>query len=221
MSKVSQIFPNGRPLNPSESGYSDQVFAILTMAPPEKRINKNAGNSLYVPISVTEELLDFLFPGCWSFEFRKSDVIANEICMDGELVISAPGYTRRMWGSGAAMMQMSAGSAITDLDKKIKNTLSKDYPHAKAEALRNAAKSLGTVFGRSLNRKNEDGSAYDAATILPEDIVSDINDCDTPETLKEYYLGLPQPMRNNTSVIAAFSARKTALTKTATTGLDL
>ena len=118
------------------------------------------------------------------------------------------------------MMQMSAGSAITDLDKKIKNTLSKDYPHAKAEALRNAAKSLGTIFGRSLNRKNEDGSAYDAATILPEDIVSDINDCDTEETLKAYYLGLSESLRNNKTVIAAFSARKTALTTT-TTGLDL
>jgi len=222
MSKVSELFPNGRPLNPVADSYLDSVFSILSTHPPEVRVNKNANNSLYVPISVTEELLDFLFPGCWSFEFRKTELIANEVCTDGELVITAPGYNRRLWGCGAAMMLMQKDSAITDLDKKIKNTLVKDYPHAKAEALRNAAKSLGPIFGRALNRKNEDGSAYDPATILPEDIVSDIEECGNEATLKEYYLGLSESLRNNRTVIAAFSAQKARLsTPTTPTSLDL
>jgi hypothetical protein len=38
--------------------------------------------------------------------------------------------------------------------------LVKDFPHLKAECLKNAAKSLGPLFGRNLNRNQEDEVVY-------------------------------------------------------------
>ena len=35
-----------------------------------------------------------------------------------------------------------------------------DLPHAKAEAIKNAAKSLGAIFGRNLARKATDTTDY-------------------------------------------------------------
>ena len=65
-----------------------------------------------------------------------------------------------MWitrvGAGAVMIQQKADSDITDIGAKIKNTMTKDYPHLKAECFRNACLSLGKSFGRDLNREFQD-----------------------------------------------------------------
>ena len=53
------------------------------------------------------------------------------------------------------------------VENKIKNTLVKDFPHLKAECLKNAAKSLGVAFGRNLNRGEEDEYQY-LSESLPE-----------------------------------------------------
>jgi hypothetical protein len=49
----------------------------------------------------------------------------------------------------------------SDVDAKIKNTLVKDFPHLKAECIKNAAKSLGKYFGRDLNRGDMGGQFDD------------------------------------------------------------
>ena len=59
-------------------------------------------------------------------------------------------------GAGAVMIMQKSGSDITDVGAKIKNTMTKDYPHLKAECFRNACLSIGKSFGRDLNREFED-----------------------------------------------------------------
>ena len=54
------------------------------------------------------------------------------------------------------MIMQKSGSDITDVGAKIKNTMSKDYPHLKAECFRNACLSIGKSFGRDLNREFDD-----------------------------------------------------------------
>jgi hypothetical protein len=60
---------------------------------------------------------------------------------------------------------------LSDVDAKITNTLVKDYPHLKAECIKNAAKSFGKWFGRDLNRNDVDhyegvlGSVQNAAKL--------------------------------------------------------
>lgn len=123
------------------------------------KANKHADNALYLPIAVVETKLDELFFGLWQtkgFEYR---VIANEIVGSIELGVFHPVAKTWLWrsGAGAVMIQQKSerrgGSGdITDIGQKIKNTLVKDFPHLKAQCLKNAALSFGPAFGRNLNR---------------------------------------------------------------------
>jgi len=146
--------------------------------------NKHANNSRYLPIGEIEMQLDELFCGLWQTKNFTYSVVANEIVCSIELWVYHP--ILKDWivrnGVGAAMIQQegykkdeqgnyvlgSGGKRIkisplpSDVDFKIKNTLVKDFPHAKAEALKNAAKSLGKYFGRDLNRGDKGGTFDDS-----------------------------------------------------------
>lgn len=133
---------------------------LLATAPPqnEVKVNKAAGNSSYLPISFVENKLDEIFSGLWQTKNFHWQVIANEIVGNIELGVYHPVIGQWLWREGAAgtMIQQKQGSDITDISAKHKNTLVKDFPHLKAECLKNAAKSLGKAFGRDLNREFED-----------------------------------------------------------------
>lgn len=120
------------------------------------RINKMAGNSKYLPIAEVERLLDEFFPG-WTTTAFTWQVIANELVGSLELVVHHPttGAEMRRVGAAAVMIQTRSGQPQV-VENKIINTLSRDMPHLKAECLKNAAKSLGAIFGRNLNREAED-----------------------------------------------------------------
>lgn len=157
-----------------------QNFHKLLNMPPNKRdvvINKYAGNSKYLPISFLEMNLDEMFFGLWQTKNFEHSVIANEVVCSLELEYFHP--SAQTWltrvGVGAAMIQFEAEyemengapkivdgkkiklkTNISDISKKITNTLTKDFPHAKAQAFRNACLSIGKSFGRDLNREYED-----------------------------------------------------------------
>jgi hypothetical protein len=131
---------------------------------PKKDEIKAQDGRLYVPIGFIEAKLDRIFHGLWKTENVQTTVIGNEVCMTLELHVYF--YPMNQWvirtGAGAAMIQQRGDwdavnkkkvpARPSDVDAKISNTLAKDYPHAKAEALKNAARSLGRCFGRDLNR---------------------------------------------------------------------
>lgn len=112
----------------------------------------------YLPISFVQTKLDELFYGLWETEITYVQVIANEIIVNGVLTVTHPvtGQKIRRAGAAAAMIQQKAGADITDISAKYKNTLTKDFPHAKEEVTKNAAKSLGKIFGRDINREYAD-----------------------------------------------------------------
>jgi hypothetical protein len=124
----------------------------------EIQVNPAANNSRYIPISFLEMELDEMFGGLWSTKNFTSRTVANEEIGSIELWYFHP--IAQTWlcriGAGAVMIQFKKDSEITDLSAKIKNTLTKDYPHLKAECFRNACQSLGKKFGRDLNRKLND-----------------------------------------------------------------
>ena len=128
--------------------------------PPREEIQTNpaANNAKYIPISFLEMKLDEEFNGLWSTKNFQSQTIANEEVGSIELWYFHP--IVQTWlcrvGVGAVMIQQKSGAEITDIGQKIKNTLSKDHPHLKAECFRNACLSLGKAFGRDLNRKLAD-----------------------------------------------------------------
>lgn len=121
-----------------------------------------------LPISFVEMTLDELFLGQWSTENFTSKVISNEVCGELELVLTHPitGHEIRRAGAAAIIIQVDKAPedlkgkdrnqwAIDVLNKK-PNALDMGYPKLKAECVKNAAQSLGKIFGRDLNRKKSD-----------------------------------------------------------------
>jgi len=133
---------------------------ILHKEPPQNeiQINKQANNSKYIPISFLEMKLDEMFFGIWSTKNFTSKTIVNEEVGSIELWYFHP--VAKTWlcriGAGAVMIMQKSGSDITDIGAKIKNTMTKDFPHLKAECFRNACLSIGKSFGRDLNREFDD-----------------------------------------------------------------
>jgi len=131
--------------------------------PSEIQINKAANNSQYKPVSFVQNDLDELFGGLWNYEIKDYQVIANEIVGTGVLEVFHP--IAKMWirrsGAAAVMIQQKSEKnggtgRISNIDDKIKNTLVKDFPHLETAILVSAAKKLGKLFGRDLNRQLED-----------------------------------------------------------------
>lgn len=134
-----------------------QNFTALLNKPPkqdEVRANQFANNTLYIPISHIEMLLDEMFFGLWETKDFRWQVVANEII--GSITLRVFHPTAEQWiertGASATMIRQTKGAGLTEFDKKIHNALEMDFPHLKADCIVNAAKSLGKSFGRDLNR---------------------------------------------------------------------
>jgi len=147
-----------------EKNNSIEKFQMMLNQHPGKaevKVNKMANNSEYVPIDVIEGLLDGLYNGLWQTENFRTTNIANEIVGSIDLKVFHPVAQTWLTRTGAAsvMVQIAKDMPLA-LENKIKNTLTKDYPHLKAECIKNAAKSLGVRFGRNLNRGQENDFMY-------------------------------------------------------------
>ncbi len=148
-----------------------KMVAFFNKQPDPANIKRNkfANNSEFLPISMVETQLDETFFGLWQTENFKTKLIANEIVGEIDLKVFHP--VTKQWisrtGAAAVQVQQKANTEIDTIGQnKIKNTLVKDYPHLKAECVKNAAKSIGKSFGRDLNRKDVD--TYNPL-IKPED----------------------------------------------------
>jgi hypothetical protein len=151
---------------------------------------------MYIPVSAIEASLDRMFTGLWSTKNADWRLIANEVVFSLELHYFHP--IAKVWlsrcGVGAAQMRMVKGSQITDINGKIKNALEMDVAHAKADALKNAAKSIGDLFGRNVARKKEHRTPYEGilSKLQPlaniQEAVDWINEGNTIEDLKKIKL---------------------------------
>ena len=141
-----------------------EKFTTGLNSPPPSGMIKDRQGIKYLPISSVESELDRMFTGLWKTTNLEWKVVINEIVVSLELHVFHP--IAKIWisrcGVGVAQIRQKSGSKIQDIDAKIKNALEMDVPHAKADAIKNAAKSLGKHFGRDLSRK-----AADVATFQP------------------------------------------------------
>jgi len=147
-----------------------QNFLVrLNQQPDPKSLEKTPDGRAYtLPISHVEMTLDELFFGLWSTENFKATIIANEVVGSLELVVTHPvtGTELRRIGAGAIQITVDrVPEGVTGAernrwalnpDNKKPNALDLSYPKLKAECLKNAAASLGKIFGRDINRKNAD-----------------------------------------------------------------
>jgi hypothetical protein len=123
--------------------------------PAEVLINKYAANTKYLPISYVEMSLDEIFFGLWETTDFRWQIVGNEIV--GSITLRVYHPTEKIWitriGAAATMIRQISGAGITEIEKKIHNACELDFPHLKSDCVTNAAKSLGKMFGRDLNRK--------------------------------------------------------------------
>lgn len=136
---------------------ADEFQKLFSKKPAPGAIKKNkfANDSEYVEIGYIEMKLDQITKGLWNTEVKDVKLIGNSICVTIRLSVFHLSY--KTWihrdGVGACPIEVKSGSSPVDFSQITAKAIQKNLPVAKTEALKNAAKSLGNVFGRHLNRQ--------------------------------------------------------------------
>lgn len=130
---------------------------ILNMNPPAKIVKYNEfGKFQYLPITAVERLLDGLFDS-WLVEIKIVNPVINGIYVVVKLTANIPGSDKSLTsdGIGFAEFQTIKGAAPTDFTQLMQSAGVLAVPKARTEAIKNAAKSFGNLFGRNLTRKDD------------------------------------------------------------------
>lgn len=167
-------------LNKSEQAKISQItervslqnfLSLANNEPPASSIDSTPdGKAKTILISHIEMSLDELFFGLWSTENFNWTVISNEIVGSIDLVVVNPSNGFLIRRTGAASIQIMVEKMpdsvrdnprektawALDVGNKKQNALDMGFPKLKSECLKNAAQSLGKLFGRDLNRKKSD-----------------------------------------------------------------
>ena len=162
-----------------KSQYKDieafQNWLNKTPAKSEIKTNPYAGNSQYIPIGIIEQRLDEMYAGLWCIDECHLQVIANSVVCALTLKVFHP--VAKIWinrsGIGAIPIQLNKGESEMSFSTIKSDAIRKNAPAAKSQAIRNAAQSLGSVFGRNLNRDDvgdftpltDQAETYEVATI--------------------------------------------------------
>lgn len=130
---------------------------ILSLDPPSSIVKyHDFGKFNYLPITAVERLLDGLFDG-WNPEILREGVAVNGFYVVVRLKAKIPQSDEYLVadGIGFAEFQTQKGAAPTDFTKLMSSAGVMTVPKAKAEAIKNAAKSFGNLFGRNLARNDD------------------------------------------------------------------
>lgn len=141
----------------------------LSKYPNQDEFKKTPDNkAFYLPIDFVETSLDELFYGMWETINFRTQVISNEVTASIELRVLHP--ISKIWitRTGSASIQIMVDKApenvtgqeknrwALDIQNKKPNALDMGIPKLKADCIKNAAQSLGNIFGRNINRTNRD-----------------------------------------------------------------
>jgi len=157
------------PLNPETLDSLQKFQTRLNSQPSELAVESTPDRKAQtVVISHIEMTLDELFFGQWRTENFKWNAIANEVQGSIELVAVHPvtGFEIRRTGAASIIIMVDkVPDGVTGTERnqwalnpsnKKANALDLAFPKLKSECVKNAAQSLGKIFGRDLNRKNAD-----------------------------------------------------------------
>jgi hypothetical protein len=114
------------------------------------KVNKNFENAKYIPIRIIEALLKSIFG---AYQVKQSDsikIISDNILYSVDLVVYHPVIKEWITFSGV-------GAAPLRTEKTgVSIALHGNAPMARAYAITNAAKSIGKLFGSSLNNLEDE-----------------------------------------------------------------
>lgn len=150
---VSELYDNS-----DISEKKDQLNYLLNQEPQKSWVkrNKHANNSLYLPIDRVEWLLKRIFKH-YRIDVREVKEMFNGVSCTVRIHYQHPitGEWSYHDGVGGAQIQLKKGSAASDFSKIQHNAIQLVIPIAKSEAVKNAAKTFGRLFGSDLNRKSK------------------------------------------------------------------
>lgn len=192
----------------------EQFTKILNTDPPKSSIQKTPdGRADTMPISFVEAKLDEVYLRQWGAEDIHVQQIANEVLVWLTLWVIDPQTKTRITRPGFSAVQIMVDKApdgmhgpdknawALNMQNKKPNALYLAFPKAKSLAIKNAAQSLGIIFGRNLNRKHEDepGDFYtnianDAATLT--DAKKELEQCREKHQFVEIWAKYPELQGN-------------------------
>jgi hypothetical protein len=154
-----------------QAAKEDKLNELLNTQPHESWLKKRPtgkGQGKYMPIEKIELLLTGIFQK-WYVEVKMVQFIGNSVVVTITLHYWVPGFNdwRRTDGVGAAPLQGESGADATDASALKSAAVQMAAPMAKTYAIKDAAQSLGAIFGRDINRKGpakfegKYSSAYD------------------------------------------------------------
>lgn len=161
-----------------------EILKFLNKHPRKEWIKQHpfAKNVDYLPVGKVEMLLDIVF-GHWNYEVVDYKLVANSLCVHIRLTVVNPmtNITIIRDGLGAVPLELQAdeyekdssgkfvldenGKKVVkvpgarnsiDFERLSRMAVMKNLPAAKSFALKDAADTLGNLFGRSLNRKEKE-----------------------------------------------------------------
>lgn len=140
---------------------------VLSLNPPKSIIKRHDfGKFDYLPITAIERLLDGLFDW-WTVEILREGSVVNGFYVVVRLKAKIPQSDKILQsdGIGFAEFQTKKDAAPTDFTQLMNSAGVLAVPRAKAEAIKNAAKSFGNLFGRNLTRKDDNVDAEIALVV--------------------------------------------------------
>lgn len=198
--------PERRPIPKIDELYQDVELAgkhnelnrLLNCSPKSEwiRVNKFANNSQYLPIGIVEYLLTSIFLK-WRVEIKTTQIIANSVVVAVRLYVLDPISGEWDWqdGIGASPIQTAKGAAATDFAQVNTAAVQMAAPAAESYAFKDAAEKFGKLFGKDLNRKDENLLNYgnleaklrtEKPTEIPEELKAVIAEADA-ENLANIY----------------------------------
>ena len=122
---------------------------------PTKVLKHKTAGFQYVPIDNVKKQLARNFFGLTQIKNFRWERIGNEIVGALELWYVHPTLNQWMMQEGAAalIIRQREKTKLSDfMNEKLKNALVLDFPHLKAECVKNAAMEIGDLFGGNLRR---------------------------------------------------------------------
>lgn len=208
---------------------NEELLTVINTHPRKEWIKKHPFNKKvdYLPVGKIEMLLDQIF-GIWDFTVVDYKLIGNAVTVHIKLKVKNPktGDWIERDGLGAVPLELEAteydkagnvtkqgAKHACDFEKLNRMAIMKNLPAAKSFALKDAADTLGNLFGRSLNRDKEDfkpiaGEAKQ--NVYTIEMENKIDSFENPEDLTEYVMEM-EHMHENEEFMKAFRNKKTEL----------
>lgn len=155
-------------MNLIEATELEKFLMRLNREPNPSEIAKTPdGKASDLPISYVEMTLDELYFGLWSTRNFTTKLISNEVVGELELEVIHPVTQKPIVRIGSAAIQIMVDKVPDGMSGQVRNQWALDpankkpnaldmaYPKLKAECTKNAAKTLGKIFGRDLNRREK------------------------------------------------------------------